>query len=53
MNTRKFIVSNIRKSTYELEVDALTLMFLDTLMAELNAAESLDSDYADYFECKN
>jgi hypothetical protein len=37
-------------------VEELTLMFFDTLLAELNAgtaAESENFGYADYFECNN
>jgi hypothetical protein len=56
MSTRKFIVSDGKRNpSYQLEIEELTLMFLDTLMAELNAGtatESNEFNYADYFECK-
>lgn len=56
MSTRKFIVCDVKQNpNYEIEVDELTLMFLDTLMAEFNAGTvrgSDDLEYADYFECK-
>lgn len=54
--SRKFIVcDNKNNPRYELDADELTLLFLDTLMALLNAGTvvetSADSGYADYFEC--
>ncbi|KAI6182734.1 Serine threonine protein kinase-related and IKI3 domain containing protein [Aphelenchoides bicaudatus] len=41
------------KSRYDLEADEVTLLFLDTLMAQLNAGTAeanVDFEYADYFE---
>lgn len=57
MNIRRFVVCDAKNGNpiYDLEIDELTLMFLDTLMAELNAGttkESVGMGYNDYFECK-
>lgn len=53
--SRKFIVCDNKGSAgYELDVDELTLLFLDTLLAQLNAGTTEASEefgYADYFEC--
>ncbi|KAI6241325.1 Dual specificity mitogen-activated protein kinase kinase 5 [Aphelenchoides fujianensis] len=51
MSFRVLIVCDKKRGTeFELEVDEVTLMFLDTLMAQLNAGTSGSVQQADYFE---